>query len=276
MSTWRFAKGHLHNLTEDTINKTHVSLSQDGQLLAYVSNRGGNSNIWLESTKDQTLEKLTNQSSDFYTALAFSPDNRYFAYVKTNLDASTELTVLDLNNHRKEAFHMQNVGYASWSKHEQGMLYIYQTSDGGNIFKLNMASRTLSHKLPVAELRRFEVMPSGHIITQEKLNNDLTILPDPSLAKSNAQASSINIDIYTNEPWVVVGDKVSVLRQNLNQRAKIHFYDIEGKHNEMDSITLQSDSPIIFYTLSNSKEIIYYSTIDSTKHVMYKFSPLNQ
>jgi len=81
-------------LTFDPANDYGATFSPDGEFLAFISNRGGDEDIYLMRIQTGSVQNLTNTPSDSEGSPAWSPDGQQLAYV-AGVKGSLEIFVMN-------------------------------------------------------------------------------------------------------------------------------------------------------------------------------------
>lgn len=98
--------GEIAQITNDTFVNLDPDWSPDGKLLAFVSDRNGNMNIWLHNVVSGITKVLTTQQEWSASKPTWSPDGKTLAfYSKTHLNdwGSAVLKTLELSTGKIEA-----------------------------------------------------------------------------------------------------------------------------------------------------------------------------
>jgi DNA-binding winged helix-turn-helix (wHTH) protein len=264
----------IKDITENKVNKPLVSLSGDGNYLAYVSDKGGINNIWLENLKTKKIDKLTNDVLLRYLSMSFSNDNRYLSYITVDAQNKRTAVIIDLLS-PKQVYKLLNDAYSiSWSKNQNDKLYAYSDSANPHIYSLSLTSNTLKKELDTPPLFRIELTSSDKIIVQKKIGDGLYSVDSNIGSNSNFEAESSYIDIPLDQRWGVSGDYITSQHQDNNGNATIDFYSEQGLINEDLRVSLKNTFGLISYTFSDDLSYFYYTNIYSQKHILFKFEEI--
>ena len=94
----RDGAGNVRRLLESPGTESDPALSPDGDQVAFVSDRGGNPDIWVVNTKDGTDLRRVTVGGGVHSSPTWSPDDGKIAYSSTKDDPQGSLYVVDVDN----------------------------------------------------------------------------------------------------------------------------------------------------------------------------------
>lgn len=136
------AKGVTRNITRTPgAHERDAEWSYDGKYIAYISDRTGETEIWLESAEGGELVQLTKDNDTYIRQLAWSPDNKTILYT----DRKNRIVVVDVASKTKKVL-MQNpeaefrdvafsadsqwITYTKPASNDLSVVYIYNLTSG--------------------------------------------------------------------------------------------------------------------------------------------------
>lgn len=136
------AKGVTRNITRTPgAHERDAEWSYDGKYIAYISDRTGETEIWLESAEGGEPVQLTKDNDTYIRQLAWSPDNKTILYT----DRKNRIVVVDVASKTKKVL-MQNpvaefrdvafsadsqwITYTKPASNDLSVVYIYNLTSG--------------------------------------------------------------------------------------------------------------------------------------------------
>ena len=136
------AKGVTRNITRTPgAHERDAEWSYDGKNIAYISDRTGETEIWLESAEGGEPVQLTKDNDTYIRQLAWSPDNKTILYT----DRKNRIVVVDVASKSKKVL-MQNpeaefrdvafsadsqwITYTKPASNDLSVVYIYNLTSG--------------------------------------------------------------------------------------------------------------------------------------------------
>jgi len=144
------------------------SVSMDGQTLAFVSTRSGNSDIWVQTLKSAALtlprQMTTHPASDQEPAL--NRDGTRLLYVSHKSDPRGDVYLLDLITREEQRLTDLTSGDGSpqWDQEEQGFFYLKSDPlhNTSAIYRKSFSNQ--SEELVVARATSFSVNGQGQLL----------------------------------------------------------------------------------------------------------------
>ncbi len=144
------------------------SVSMDGQTLAFVSTRSGNSDIWVQTLKSAALtlprQMTTHPASDQEPAL--NRDGTRLLYVSHKSDPRGDVYLLDLITREEQRLTDLTSGDGSpqWDQEEQGFFYLKSDplQNTSAIYRKSFANQ--SEELVVPQASSFSVNGQGQLL----------------------------------------------------------------------------------------------------------------
>lgn len=138
------SEGVTRNMTRTPgANERSACWSPDGKSIAYISDRTGETEIWLQSTEDETLTpvQLTRGNDTYIRSIKWSPDGKKILYTdrknricEVNPAAKTTKTIIQ--NPMSEFFGVNYSADSKWltytrpAENEMSIVYVYEISSG--------------------------------------------------------------------------------------------------------------------------------------------------
>lgn len=140
--------GNATSLTQDFAWNIQPSVSPDGKKVAFISDRGGISNLWTMNIDGTDLKKLSNEDANILHSPKWSPDGQYIAVMKGIMSSRSipageiwlyhysggkGLPVVKRANGNKEQNNISDPAFSPDGKY----LYYTQNTVGGHGFSYN-------------------------------------------------------------------------------------------------------------------------------------------
>lgn len=127
------------------------TISPDGQMFAFISNRDGLFDVWLARTSNgQIIEKVLsgNTSTDFEElniltpGLTWSPDGKYLA-ISSKTQSKDAVYLIDIKNSDETRLPIESleISYLSWAPSGGKIAYIGMTSKQTDVYVYDMATK---------------------------------------------------------------------------------------------------------------------------------------
>ncbi len=227
ISIFDIEKGSRVPLTGDTdSDESDPSWSSDGNRLAFVSTRGGYSDIWLKDLTLDTLTQLTD-ALDVYSA-SLSPDGKKLAYFE-----DYSLYVVDLPGGETAEIDTRTDGSSlDWSPDGGRLAFVSNRNDNADIYMLDVETMDQVQITDSAgDEFNPEWSPDGKNIvlvrTEPDMSKVVLILDTESLSSRVTAQALIGIDYLT---WVKNG-KLAYIQDNslsiVELTGQFRFEDVE-------------------------------------------------
>jgi eukaryotic-like serine/threonine-protein kinase len=178
------ALGELRPFFAGEGDTVRPSLSDDGRLLAFTSNRGGPQNVWLRDLLTQEEQQVTDNPHSFFTPTGLlSPDGRWLAL--TRYEQGRTVIFLRSTETGEETRLCENCETPrDWSRDSHYLLYARSARN----YSIGMVERTTAANTILVQSDRIPLLsprfsPSGRFIAFHALES-------PDLRKVFAQAIS--------------------------------------------------------------------------------------
>ncbi|BDX07227.1 amidohydrolase family protein [Planctobacterium marinum] len=140
--------GQASSLTQDFAWNIQPSVSPDGKKVAFISDRGGISNLWVMNIDGTELKKISNEDANILHSPAWSPDGQYIAVMKGIMSSRSipageiwlyhhsggkGLQVVKRPHGNKEQNNISDPAFSADGKY----LYYTQSTSGGHGFSYN-------------------------------------------------------------------------------------------------------------------------------------------
>lgn len=143
--------GDAVSLTQDFAWNIQPSVSPDGKKIAFISDRGGLSNVWVMNIDGSDLKQISNEKSNTIHAPKWSPDGQYIAAMKGIMsrrsiaageiwlyhhaggDAGSGIKVIKRPGGNKEQNNIADPSFSPDGKY----LYYTQSTSPGSVFSYN-------------------------------------------------------------------------------------------------------------------------------------------
>jgi hypothetical protein len=270
----RVKNGIRSVIIDDDAFDRKVTASPNDEMLAYVSNRNGDNNIWIKSLVNNEMYRITNDEVSDYINLSFSPDNRYLSYLVME-DMISVLVILDINNHFSEVYRQTNVQSVAWSKTNQS-IYTYGKSNINEIFKVSLIDFNKVLVANSGDLHRIEVNSSDELIVQENQGgyvNRLCCLEDKYADINNSQIL-IGLDWVHN--WNMHDEFISVLDWGDEGKQVLDFYSLDGEEKQSMQLSIPDEKGVFNYSYNPKNQTLYYSTMKSEEFSLIKLEKVNE
>ncbi|HSF10386.1 MAG TPA: CHAT domain-containing protein [Nitrospirales bacterium] len=173
------------------------SVSKDGQTLAFVSTRSGNSDIWVQTLKSAALtlprQMTTHPASDQEPAL--NRDGTRLLYVSHKSDPRGDVYLLDLITREEQRLTDLTSGDGSpqWDQEEQGFFYLKSDplQNTSAIYRKSFANQ--SEELVVAQATSFSVNGQGQLLYSTGAHLTLLNLQDNSSTSFDQDSHALDL-----------------------------------------------------------------------------------
>ena len=140
--------GKATPLTQDFAWNIHPSVSPDGKKIAFISDRGGLSNVWLMDIDGKNLKQITKEKKNLIHAPKWSPDGEYLVVTKGIMSSrsipageiwlyhhsgGTGINIKKRPNDKRE---QNNIADPVFS-HDGKYIYFTQSTSAGSSFSYN-------------------------------------------------------------------------------------------------------------------------------------------
>ena len=140
--------GQATALTQDFAWNIHPSVSPDGKKVAFISDRGGLSNVWVMNIDGTGLEQITKEKKNLIHAPKWSPDGQYIVVTKGIMSSrsipageiwlyhhsgGSGINIKARPNGKRE---QNNIADPIFS-HDGKYIYFTQSTSGGSTFSYN-------------------------------------------------------------------------------------------------------------------------------------------
>jgi tricorn protease len=135
-------KGVTRNITRTPgANERQGTWSPDGKYIAYISDRTGETELWLQDNKEGNPVQLTKDNDTYIRTATWSPDSRKIAYT----DRKNRVVLVDVASHSKKVLLQDSVGefpevafspdgqwltYTKSGKNDMSLVYVYNIATG--------------------------------------------------------------------------------------------------------------------------------------------------
>lgn len=138
------ASGVTRNISRTPgANERGACWSPDGKSIAYISDRTGETEIWLQSVEDETKApvQLTRDNDTYIRSIKWSPDGKKILFTDrknrvAEVDPSTKTTKVLLQNPMSEFFGVNYSADSKWltytrpAENQMSIVYVYEISSG--------------------------------------------------------------------------------------------------------------------------------------------------
>lgn len=140
--------GKATSLTQDFAWNIHPAVSPDGQHIAFISDRGGLSNLWVMDKNGSNLKQISSEKNNLIHSPKWSPDGEYIAVTKGIMSSRSipageiwlyhksggdGLALKERVNGKKEQKNIADPAFSPDGKY----LYFTQDVTGGSTFSYN-------------------------------------------------------------------------------------------------------------------------------------------
>jgi subtilase family serine protease/Tol biopolymer transport system component/flagellar hook assembly protein FlgD/fibronectin type 3 domain-containing protein len=135
-------------LTEDRyVYEASPSLSSDGTIIAFISTREGNEDVWLKDLTDGSFLKLT--SGAWVSSVRLSPDARMAAYAQGSV-----LNIIDLGTSSVFPIDMNSDGYSlAWSPEGRRLAFVSSLNGNPDVFIYDTDTRVTTRITHSADMK---------------------------------------------------------------------------------------------------------------------------
>ncbi|MGJ8682793.1 TolB family protein, partial [Paraglaciecola sp.] len=268
----RIQNGVESVVIDDDAFERHMQVSPNGKMLAYVSNRNGDDNIWMKSLDLNSLHRVTNDDVSDYVSLHFSNDNKFLAYLVME-DMRSVLVILDVKNSFQEVYRQVDVQSVAWSKDSQS-IYTYGSNLEINTNELHQVSLPHFSKqflTNTSELHRIETSGSQGLIVQPKAWGPIHKLCCLDKGYVDINQSSVLIDFEWIFKWDVIGDELSILKLE-NDYNLLNFYALNENENKTADLIIPEKKRVYFYDYNVATQSLYYVNFESEHNALLKLT----
>ncbi len=262
---------HVAHLTEDgqiehqtlldsTANERRLSLSHDGNRLAYVANHNNHSNLWVKDLISNENRQFTHFKSGIITSANWSKDDQKLALTRTHKGHS-QLYVIDAQNPDTSYNKIEHIVFADWHDNSSQLTVVYDEADTPGVYLLDLPEQTQIKLLDESVYSIATLEPNRYIVQVirygkvfqvqiEQNKPDWQPLPGASSISDwrlrDSHITLVNFNEHSRFEWSVMTLPTMQLNHNLITLVDQAFYD---------SFILDNKNQRFFYDKNDSKRM---------------------
>jgi DNA-binding winged helix-turn-helix (wHTH) protein/Tol biopolymer transport system component len=244
--------------------------------LAYVSEQGGQANIWLLDKKTQQNTRITNLSKIKLFEVKLSYNGRYLAYLQSEA-AGTKMVVIDLEQGYQEIHQAQQVHTLAWDKNNDTLVY-YHGDEQGRLMSIDFKSRQHVEAKEVARIDnvyKLELSQAGALIVQFVKGGPLYLLKSDFDSASTDNFEVLNLPEREYTLWGISGNTITRIEYS-DDMFRLHVYDLDGSELKDQQRIVDGTKHIIDFSYDERVDELFLLQIERANFNIVKLTQYNK
>ena len=215
---WKFGKTYAPLINSG--EKSYMpDISPDGNLVVYISNISGSSELWLHDLRTGDHSQLTFEANKLLSWPKWSPDGKRIVFEYSNT-SKKDIWLYELESKSsKPLLEKEETSSPSWSKDGHSIYYTLHLKAGSQIKKLDLSSLKSS---TIIENGEISIAYNGDIyFTKPNLDGIWKI------EQGNVELVTDELKAGDHHGWTISNDKIFMIKRREFNKAEVSIIDLE-------------------------------------------------